>query len=352
MNYKRDRKLGKQKNLSYGEHKHQKMDLCWKKGEEKLPLLVNIHGGAFVKGDKKYRRSICEDFAGRGWFVANLNYRLAPKNPLPAALQDVFECLKVLSAPEFVEKHNLDLNRVVLTGDSSGAYTATMVACALTNEKVRIGWELPKVDIKPTALISFCAPFDFQKAIEGKLPFGLTRSIGSSVTGIKLSKDCREVSTFKYFEYICPCNFVTKEWPPTFIVYSEKDPLCAGQSELLIEKLQQEGIYVEESHSVKTADTHCYHLFPFLKASRKTMKCVHAFLEAVRLGENLSAEKPAEAGAENKKSAQKKSAKIEEKEEVAEIVAVNEVADEIASADIKEELTEEQESAVAEISQE
>lgn len=82
-----------EKDISYDDRYPQcKADFVYKKSEEKLPVLVNIHGGGFVMGDKKHRRSISELYADKGWFVININYRLAPKYPFPAFMEDIFAC--------------------------------------------------------------------------------------------------------------------------------------------------------------------------------------------------------------------------------------------------------------------
>ena len=50
---------------------------------EKLPILVNIHGGGFVMGDKDYRESLCEFYAHNGFFVFDINYRMPPEVVFP-----------------------------------------------------------------------------------------------------------------------------------------------------------------------------------------------------------------------------------------------------------------------------
>lgn len=60
-----------------------------KAGDRPLPVIVSVHGGGWVYGDKERYQYYCMDLAMRGFAVVNFNYRLAPEDPFPAALEDV-----------------------------------------------------------------------------------------------------------------------------------------------------------------------------------------------------------------------------------------------------------------------
>ena len=65
------------RDLAYvpGGHERQKLDLYIPKGAGKLPLLIYIHGGAFMAGSKE--RGAPLDYLKRGYAVASINYRLS-----------------------------------------------------------------------------------------------------------------------------------------------------------------------------------------------------------------------------------------------------------------------------------
>ena len=46
---------------------------------DKYPVILNIHGGGWVIGDKRNSRGQCLQMADSGWFVVNMNYGLPPK---------------------------------------------------------------------------------------------------------------------------------------------------------------------------------------------------------------------------------------------------------------------------------
>ena len=113
------------------------------------PLLVHIHGGSFTTGSRWPQW----DAAERGWVAASIDYRLAGDEPLPgqrvekffyaiggesgsardrafvASLEDTLIALDYLLSR--ADELNIDTNRIVLKGESAGAFTALTVAyCA------------------------------------------------------------------------------------------------------------------------------------------------------------------------------------------------------------------------------
>ncbi|MDR2267576.1 MAG: alpha/beta hydrolase [Christensenellaceae bacterium] len=261
------------------EFEERKMDLIYRKVDVTLPIIINAHGGGFVKGDKKHRHSICDMFADKNWFVINANYRLSPKYTFPALIEDMFSLMT--NIPELAEKYNLDTSKIVWTGDSAGAYIAAMTVAALTNETLRNALELPDINMPPAGLIGFCGPYDLLKVISTPLAFGLTKSIAESFTGMKTDKKFTNLPEYKYMDYLSPSDFVTDKWCPTLLVYSEQDLFCKGLEQGLLANIRAHGVYVDESHSTKTLDNHCYHFNYPTKASKEALKKAFEFLDYI-----------------------------------------------------------------------
>lgn len=77
--------------ILYGEDpKWQVLDLYRPKNRtgEKLPVIVSIHGGGWVYGDKERYQYYCMSLVEHGFAVVNFTYRLAPEFQFPAALED------------------------------------------------------------------------------------------------------------------------------------------------------------------------------------------------------------------------------------------------------------------------
>ncbi|HUK58508.1 MAG TPA: alpha/beta hydrolase [Stellaceae bacterium] len=108
--------------IAYGSDPRQKLDLYRPQGQ-RLPILIYIPGGGFVRGDKNadgvFYRNVGIYFARYGYLAAIANYRLAPANPWPAGSQDVAGT--VAWAKKEAEAHGGDANRVFLFGQSAGS---------------------------------------------------------------------------------------------------------------------------------------------------------------------------------------------------------------------------------------
>ena len=88
-------------------------------------IVVDVHGGSFISGDKSQRLAYASEIAQNGFAVAELNYRLAPQYPFPAAVQDV-RCA-VRAVHQWAPTYGY-MNSVGGMGYSAGANLVTMAA--------------------------------------------------------------------------------------------------------------------------------------------------------------------------------------------------------------------------------
>lgn len=87
-----------------------------------LPVLLYLHGGGFRILSKDTHWMFGYAFAQRGFLVFNVNYRLAPQHPYPAAVEDATEALGWVLAN--AGRWGGDVDRLVLAGESAGANLA------------------------------------------------------------------------------------------------------------------------------------------------------------------------------------------------------------------------------------
>lgn len=90
----------------------------------KTPLIVFIPGSAFRKQDVKSRIPQLSLWAARGYAVALLEYRGSETAPFPAQVLDAKAGIVFMK--EHAEKYNIDPEKIIVMGDSSGGYTALM----------------------------------------------------------------------------------------------------------------------------------------------------------------------------------------------------------------------------------
>lgn len=98
-----------------------------------LPVLVYFHGGGFVIGDLDSHDNLCRAFCeALPAIVVSVDYRLAPENRFPAAVEDAFSA--VCWAAEHAASLGGDPARLVVGGDSAGGNLAA-VACQLAQRE-------------------------------------------------------------------------------------------------------------------------------------------------------------------------------------------------------------------------
>ena len=106
--------------IQYGteEPKWQMLDVYRPKAAEgKLPVILSVHGGAWVYGDKDVYQYYCMSLAQRGFAVVNFSYRLAPEYKYPASFEDVNAVCEWITAN--ADRYGLDTDNVFAVGEVS-----------------------------------------------------------------------------------------------------------------------------------------------------------------------------------------------------------------------------------------
>lgn len=108
--------------VAYGPDESNVLDFWQAPGEGPRPLLVYIHGGGWVTGDKQRAPQHWLPYLERGISYAAINYRHTPDNPLPAPVLDAARAIQFLRSK--ADEWNIDKDRIALTGGSAGACTS------------------------------------------------------------------------------------------------------------------------------------------------------------------------------------------------------------------------------------
>lgn len=113
--------------ISYGPHERHRLDLYAPQGALSAPILIFLHGGGFLKGDKgsaaNWPNANVGRMAAQSGFVGIVpNYRLAPDHQWPAGPEDVASVIAWVKAN--AAQHGGDPGRIVLAGTSAGAVHA------------------------------------------------------------------------------------------------------------------------------------------------------------------------------------------------------------------------------------
>lgn len=215
--------------------------------EGPLPVLLDIHGGGWVYGDKELYSHYCLDMARRGFAVVNFNYRLAPRHRFPAGLEDTCKVLKFIFG--HAEEYGLDTRNVFFAGDSAGAHMAAMVACMCTNPDYAARFSFaPPEDFVPRAMLLNCGVYDMGVAL---LAGKMARDLMHDLMGHSITDD--EV------ELLSPARHVTEEFPPCHVMTATGDFLRT-QPEYFLPVLEEHHVH----HTYKlwgTEEEKLFHVF-------------------------------------------------------------------------------------------
>jgi acetyl esterase len=145
------------RDLVYAHHggQAQRLDVMTPAGPGPHPVIVYLHGGAFAIGSKRTHRAVAAAYAARGYLVCNVDYRLAPEHPFPAAIEDA--CAAWAWAAEHVAEHGGDPQRMVLAGESAGANLALAVLLACCTPRPEpCAAALFQRAVRPLAALLYC----------------------------------------------------------------------------------------------------------------------------------------------------------------------------------------------------
>lgn len=182
------------------------------------PAIVSIHGGGWVYGSKEVYQYYCMKLAQRGFTVVNFNYRLAPENPYPAALEDINQVFSYLV--QHGEEYFVDTNNLFVVGDSAGAQLASQYLAALTNPEYAkmLGFETPEVTVRAAALN--CGIYDIKNL--GLQVVELADRIREYMSG---DPEKRKGTGSGSWESLNVMKYITGNFPPAFVMSAYHDYL-------------------------------------------------------------------------------------------------------------------------------
>lgn len=187
------------------------------------PAVLVVHGGSWQSGDRSQLADLNDYLASRGYVVAAVGYRFAPRWPFPAARDDVRAALAYLKSHS--SELGLDPQRFVLLGRSAGGQLALLVAYTAGDPAIR-------------GAIAFYAPSDLRYSYDHPGNPLVLDSRGVLTAYLGGSPDQRPDT----YAAASPLTFVGAVTPPTLLLHGGRDELVKPvHSERLAERLMQAG---------------------------------------------------------------------------------------------------------------
>jgi acetyl esterase/lipase len=183
---------------------------------ERAPVLLQIHGGAWIIGNKRQQaRPLINYLAARGWVCIAPNYRLSPRATFPDHLVDVKLALRWVR--EHVAEYGGDPDFVVVTGGSAGGHLATLVACTANDPEYQPGFE--DVDTSVAGCVPFYGVYDLCGRFGGRGADGMGGLVERMVLKRRLADDPLA------FSRASPLDRIHADLPPFFVVHGTDDSL-------------------------------------------------------------------------------------------------------------------------------
>lgn len=218
-------------NITYGVDKMNVLDVYRPKGAKgKLPVIVSVHGGGWIYGDKELYQHYCMSLAQRGFAVVNFTYRLSPEHKFPAQLKDTVKVFKWVLA--HANEYEFDANHIFAVGDSAGGHILSLFCamCANSEYAAKYSFKMPE-GFMPKAIALNCGVYDLQFQ---------NQEAGSTMT---LMKKCilPQKGTAEELYEISTINYITPQFPPCYIMTANEDFL-KEQPNGLMQKLDEAGV--------------------------------------------------------------------------------------------------------------
>lgn len=183
----------------------------------KKPCVIVIHGGSWASGDSQQLPELNSELAKKGYHVASINYRLAPKYQSPAPKEDIQDVLKYLRIHS--EEFQIDTNRFVLIGRSAGAQIAMISAYTSNDPGIK-------------GVVSFYGPADMVWGYS--LPSNPLIMNSRKVMEDYLGGTYEQVP--QNYVASSPAHAVSNSAVPTLMIHGKNDVLVAYEHEIRLSK--------------------------------------------------------------------------------------------------------------------
>ena len=206
------------------------LDVYRPKGiDGKLPVIVSVHGGGWVYGDKERYQYYCMSLAERGFAAVNFTYGLAPQFKYPCQLKDTNDVFRWVM--DHKDEYGFDTENIFAVGDSAGGHLLALYCCFLNNDEMRKGYDFSAPDglkIKGAALN--CGVYVLKKERS------LTDSLMKDLLKGKVSQE--------KLDEISPIRFVNEKFPDCIVMTSSNDFL-KEQAPVMVKKLEENHVNVK-----------------------------------------------------------------------------------------------------------
>lgn len=212
-----------------------RMNLAWLEEPpvSPRPAVVWIHGGGWCGGDHLAGEHL--PLAERGYFGANIEYRLSQEAIFPAQIHDCKAALRYLRG--HAEEYHLDPDRIGVWGASAGGHLSALLGTSAGVAELEGDLGHPEQSSAVQAVVNYCGPSDLTQMLAGQPELEMLTEIMDQFLGGPLAERLELARLGSPLTHAGPTS------APFLTVHGERDEIVPfGQAALLHEALRQAGV--------------------------------------------------------------------------------------------------------------
>jgi acetyl esterase/lipase len=234
------------------------------------PVLIQVHGGGWTIGDKSQQGLLLMNrMARRGWVCVAMNYRLAPRHPFPAQIEDVKRA--IAWTREHIASYGGDPSYLVITGGSAGGHLAALAALTPDVAEYQPGFE------DADTSVSACVPFYGVYDLGGVTGDAAAVAMRDKFLAPRIfRKD--PAAHLEDFELASPITHVVPDGPDFFVIHGAYDGLVSvRQARAFVAKLRKVSTGIV-TYLELPGTQHAFEVFSSIR-SQQIVRAVERWLE-------------------------------------------------------------------------
>lgn len=185
-----------------------------------LPLIVWIHGGAWLSNDKyadmSYMKNTIKGFIDSGYALASIDYRYSTEAVFPAQIQDCNQAIEFLY--RHASEYHIDQNRIAVIGFSAGGHLASLLALSNNNAVEDFYPAHTEIHFRIRLALDFYGPSDLVM-VSGSPD----TSVNNARNPVSILLGALPVDRPDLAKKASPVTYIDRNDPPFLIVQGEKD---------------------------------------------------------------------------------------------------------------------------------
>ncbi|MBX9687423.1 MAG: alpha/beta hydrolase [Candidatus Obscuribacterales bacterium] len=204
--------------------------------QEPVPLIVWIHGGAWMSGDKNHPPLL--PILDRGYAVASLNYRLSSQAVHPAQINDCKAAIRFLRKE--AKLYDLDPARIGVWGHSAGGHLAALLGTSGGVKELEGELGNNEFSSRVQAVADWAGPTDLL-TVGSQAPKNCRIDFSSPTNPVAVFLGENRSPTA--YLAASPIQYASPDDPPVLILHAEDDDIVpVGQSREFSELLKKQKV--------------------------------------------------------------------------------------------------------------